>query len=696
MEEVNPSEKEVKKPETEVKGTKVLNITDSENSNDSSETLENGHGSARWVLAMGALGVVFGDIGTSPLYAIKECFYGTHAITLNQNNILGVLSLALWSLTIVVCIKYLIFVMKADNHGQGGMFALLALIPTDKKKISRHTRSVVVLAGLLGASLLYGDGIITPTISVLSAVEGIEVATHTASPVTVPITCIILFFLFYVQKFGTSKIGGIFGPVMVLWFVSIATLGLINIAKNPHVLLAINPYYAFNFFMINHIHGFIVLGAVVLCITGGEALYADMGHFGRKPIQLSWFSIVFPALILNYFGQGALLLSTPAAVSNPFYGMVPRALIYPMVLLATTATVIASQALISGVFSITRQGIQLGFFPRLNIIHTSALTEGQIYIPLVNKLMMISCIAVVIAFKESGRLAAAYGMAVTADMVLTSTVFFFVITRAWGWSLYKAIPLVGFFLCFDLSYFGANLLKFWDGGWFPAVIALFVLNIMLVWRDGRAILGTQIKTSRAREMATSNLSAISLQSIQATAHLMDTIGHTGGYGLPLDILVRELIPNSLERVSGTAVFMTVSLKGIPPVLLHHLKHNQVLHEQVILLSIKTEDVPFVRKTKIEVNEIGYGFFQIIAVYGFMETPNVPEILRMAEEFNLRIDPDATTYYLGRETLVNTGKTRMMSWRKSLFAFLSRNALSATAYFSIPPSRVVELGMQIEI
>lgn len=655
------------------------------------------HGGGIYLLALAALGVVYGDIGTSPLYALKECFHGVHAIQLSKENIFGVLSLAFWSLTIVICIKYLIFVMRADNRGEGGMFALLALIPNDKAKISKQTRSIVVLAALLGASLLYGDGIITPTISVLSAVEGLEVAVHSAKNITVPITCVILFCLFYVQKFGTARIGQIFGPIMIVWFGTLSVLGIINILHYPAIFAAINPEYAINFFLQNGFKGFLILGSVVLCITGGEALYADMGHFGRKPIQFSWFSVVFPSLVLNYFGQGALLLSNPLAVSNPFYSMVPKFLIFPMVILATTATVIASQALISGVFSITRQGIQLGFLPRLNIIHTSEEAEGQIYIPSINKLMMIACIIIVCVFRESSRLASAYGLAVTADMVLTSTVFFFVITKTWRWPLYKAMPLIGFFLIFDLAYFSANLLKFWDGGWFPFTVAMFVLNIMLIWRDGRAELGKQIKASRSKNVGTGYLSALSVQSLQqGTTHLVDSLSQGNDTGLPLDLLLGEALPNTV-RVSGTAVFMSVSLKGIPPVLLHHLKHNQVLHEQVIFLSIKSLDVPVVRKNKLEVNEIGYGFYQIKALYGFMEIPNVPDIIRRAEEFGLRTIPESTTYYLGRETLVlSPRRATMMNWRKVIFAFMSKNAQPATSYFSIPPSRVVELGMQIEI
>lgn len=667
------------------------------NTSELDENHLNGHANQSiFMLALGALGVVYGDIGTSPLYAIKECFHGIHGIALNEMNILGVLSLAFWSLTVVVTIKYLTFVMRADNHGEGGMFSLLALVPNDNKRISSQTKSIVVIAALFGASLLYGDGVITPTISVLSAVEGLNTATEAARHITVPLTCIILFALFKVQKQGTGKIGKIFGPIMVTWFITLAILGITHIVKNPHVLAAVSPYYAYEFFRINTIHAFLVLGSVVLCITGGEALYADMGHFGRKPIQLSWFIFVFPSLLLNYFGQGALLLSEPQAVENPFYSLVPKFLIIPMVFLATSATIIASQALISGAFSITRQAIQMGFFPRLNIVHTSEETEGQIFIPTVNRILMIACIAIVIVFKESSRLAAAYGLAVTTDMVITSIVFYFVITRNWRWSNYKAIPLVAFFLMFDLMYFSSNLLKFFDGGWFPFSIALTMLTIMLTWRDGRAELGRKIRAARNKEIGTSHLSALSVQSLQRTAQLSDSLAQGANTGLPLDLLLGEALPNSI-RVSGTAVFMSVSLKGIPPVLLHHLNHNQVLHEQVILLSIKSLDVPVVKDNKLEVNEIGYGFYQIKALYGFMETPNVPDIIRRAEEFGLKTEPESITYYLGRETLVITNKkSGMFRWRKSLFSFMSKNAQPATAYFAIPPSRVVELGMQIEI
>ena len=612
-------------------------------------------------LALGALGVVYGDIGTSPLYTLQTCFHGTHAISLNEINLLGVLSLLFWSLIIVVSLKYIIVIMRADNNGEGGIFALLGLLQKDKRKIPGATFSIVVLASLMGASLLYGDGIITPAISVLSAIEGLEVATEAAKPVTIPLTCIVLFLLFIFQSKGTKRIGRIFGPVMLIWFLTIAVLGIANIIKNPHVLVAMNPFYAFNFFSINHIHGFIILGSVVLCITGCEALYADMGHFGKSPIRFSWFTFVLPALLLNYFGQGALLLIKPQAVSNPFYGLVPHNLIYPMVILATAATVIASQALISGAFSLTRQAVQLGFLPRLKIVHTSSQKEGQIYIPAVNTLMMIFCIALVIAFKESSRLAAAYGIAVTANMALTSLVFFFVITKVWKWPLIKAIPLVSFFLLFDIAYFFSNLLKFLDGGWFPIVMAIIILTVMITWRDGREELAKHFKSK----------------------------------GLPLELLSDEIV-DSMERDEGTAVFMS-SLKGIPPVLAHNLKHNKILHGKVVILSIRSKHVPFLSlKNNLDIEPLGHEFYKITAWYGFMQTPNVPEIMETAKELELVTDPKTTTYFLGRESLIVGNKFKMMKWRKALFVYLSRNAHSASSFFNIPADRVIEIGMQIEI
>ncbi len=614
-------------------------------------------------LALGALGIVYGDIGTSPLYAVRECFHGTHAVALTKSNILGVLSLVFWSLTMVVCVKYVVFVLRADNQGMGGVFALLALIPLDAKKMSPRLYSAIVLVAMLGASLLYGDGVITPAISVLSAIEGLEVATEAAKPIVVPLTCAILLLLFLVQHRGTGVIGNIFGPIMIVWFIAIASLGIKAIIARPDVLGAVNPLHAFEFFATNRLHGFVVLGSVVLCITGGEALYADIGHFGRNPIRLSWLGIALPSLLCNYFGQGALLLSDPNLAFNPFYGLVPRSLIYPMVFLSTVATIIASQAMISGIFSITQQAIQLGFCPRMRVVHTSRATRGQVYIPEVNYLMMVTCIGLVLAFQKSGGLAGAYGIAVTADMGFTSILYFFVITRTWGWSFVKAIPLLVIFLMFDISYFSANLLKVLDGGWITLTIAAVVATSLATWRDGRAALAKIMLSSR----------------------------------LPVDLFLEDVAKHDTPRVRGTAVFMSVSPVGIPISLMHHFKHNQVLHEKVVLLSIRSADIPNVGDDKkIDMEDLGQGFYRIVASYGFMEKPDVPRIMSLASLQGLATDPATTSYYLSRESLLTGGDSKMTEWRKVLFAFMSRNSRTATAYFDVPPDRVVELGVQIQI
>ncbi|MCE5244043.1 MAG: KUP/HAK/KT family potassium transporter, partial [Desulfobacteraceae bacterium] len=443
-------------------------------------------------MALAALGVVFGDIGTSPLYSVKECFHGIHAIAVTEGNILGVLSLVFWSLTMVVTVKYVTFIMKADNKGEGGIYALLALIPIRDEVMSGRLRAAVVVAGIIGAALLYGDGIITPAISVLSAIEGLEVATKAAAPFVLPLTCAILLSLFLVQRNGTAGIGRVFGPVMVTWFLTIAALGVFEILEKPHILRALNPVYAYDFFAFNKLHGMVVLGSVVLCLTGGEALYADLGHFGARPIRLSWFFLACPALLLNYFGQGGLLLDQPELAFNPFYGLVPKPLLYPMVILSTVATVIASQSMITGVFSLTQQAVQLGYFPRVRIVHTSSETQGQIYVPQMNYALMIACIGLVLAFRESGALAGAYGIAVTATMGTTSILYFFVITRTWKWPLWKAVPLVSVFMIFDLAYFGANLFKVVDGGWVALTVAAVVATAMITWHDGRAELAKKM------------------------------------------------------------------------------------------------------------------------------------------------------------------------------------------------------------
>ncbi len=612
-------------------------------------------------LALAALGVIYGDIGTSPLYAVKECFHGLHAMNLSEANVLGVLSLIFWSLTMVVSIKYVTFIMVASNKGEGGIFALLALLGAAKEKKGMALLSV---CAIFGAALLYGDGIITPAISVLSAMEGLSVATEAATRFVLPLTCGILFSLFMVQRHGTATIGKVFGPVMVVWFLTIATLGLGQIIQQPAILAAVNPLHAVRFFVANRLHGMVVLGAVVLCITGGEALYADMGHFGRRAIRLSWYAMVMPALLLNYFGQGALLLANPAAASNPFYAMVPPVLLYPMVVLATMASVIASQAMISGIYSLTQQAIQLGFCPRMRIVHTSEETQGQIYLPGVNTAIMVGCLTVVLAFQESSRLAAAYGIAVTATMAITSLLYFAVLRWRWHWPLWKGLSLLLLFLCFDAAFLGANLLKIVDGGWFPLLLAAAILLSMITWRDGRAIMAEKFTAA----------------------------------ALPMDQFLDSLHLKTPHRVPGTAVFMAVSPTGTPAALLHHYEHNKVLHTLVIILSIVSVETPSVEEEeRLSIIPLGNGFHRLIARYGFMETPSVPEIARLASERGLRMPINQTTFYLGRETIVagrrNGGMLRL---RKNLFALMSRNAWNAVSFFGIPLHRVVEIGRQVEI
>ncbi len=615
-------------------------------------------------MAVGALGVVYGDIGTSPLYTVKECFHGTHAIALTPGNLLGVMSLIFWSLTMVVMIKYVIFILKADNDGEGGIYALAALFQgKGAKQVSEKTVKRLVLLGIFGAALLYGDGIITPVISVLSAVEGLNVATSAAEPFVLPISCGVLFGLFLFQSLGTERIGKVFGPIMLFWFTSIAVLGLAQILRRPEILAALDPRYAVSFFAVNRLHGIVVLGAVVLCLTGGEALYADLGHFGRGPIRLSWTVLVFPALLLNYFGQTALLLENPQATAHPFYELVPRVLLYPMVALATTATVIASQAMISGVYSLTQQAIQIGYCPRLHIVHTSGETKGQIYLPWVNTMMMIGCLGLALAFKESSRLAAAYGIAVTGTMAITTLIYYYVTRYNWGWPAWKALLPACIFLFFDLSYFGANLLKFVDGGWFAITVAVVLTVIMLTWRDGRTLLAKRNEDAR----------------------------------LPIEVILKDIQRYKLVRTPGTGAFLSVSPLGTPITLLHLLKHTESLPQRVVLMSVVSANTPYVaREDRISISDLGQGFHRLIAAYGFRETPNIPDILEIATEQGLELDTFSTTFYVNRETLLSTGKADMATWRKGLFAFLSRNAWNVTTYFGIPPNRVVELGSQVEL
>jgi KUP system potassium uptake protein len=622
----------------------------------------NVHGKTAF-LALGALGVVYGDIGTSPLYAVRECFNGMHAVAMNDVNLFGVASLIFWSLTIVVTIKYVGFILKADNRGEGGIFALLGLILGSKNRLKPKLRSALIGGGIFGAALLYGDGIITPSISVLSAMEGLEVATEAAKPFIVPLTCIVLVALFVLQKRGTSGIGRVFGPVMVLWFLTIAGLGSWEILQSPRILQALNPWHAWEFFSANHLHGFVVLGSVVLCITGGEALYADLGHFGRRAIRITWLGLACPALLLNYFGQCALLLDHPDTGFHPFYGLVPVPALYPMVALSTIATVIASQALISGAFSLTQQAIHLGFSPRVHIVHTSAEVKGQIYIPGVNYALMIACLVLVLSFRESSRLAGAYGLAVTATMGLTSALYLAAAIHVWRWPLWKALPPVALFLLFDVSYFGANLFKLFDGGWITLLVALLVTTVFTSWRKGREELKRQLFAGL----------------------------------LPLDGFLADIERHPLARVRGTAVFMTISVEGAPPTLLHHVKHNQMLHEHVVLLTLQAADVPAVAdEDRLRIEHLPSGFYRLVAWYGYMETPNVPKAMRLAACFGLPLEPTKTTFYLGRETLLINGTSSMWHWRKALFAFMSRNAANPAGYFGIPPNRVVELGAQIRL
>jgi KUP system potassium uptake protein len=611
-------------------------------------------------LALAALGVVYGDIGTSPLYAIRECFHpaSAHALALSTTNVLGVLSLVFWSLLVIVSIKYLSFIMRAENQGEGGILALLALLPKTGPSAGGKW---IVLAVLFGAALLYGDGVITPAISVLSAIEGLEVATPALRPFVIPLTVAILSALFLVQSRGTARVGGLFGPVTLLWFVAIGALGVREIARTPFILTAIDPRYAVGFFAAAPAKAFAALGAVVLVVTGSEALYADMGHFGRAPIRNTWYGVVLPALLLNYFGQGAILLRDAAAAESPFYALVPRSLHYPMVALATAATIIASQALISGAFSLTQQAVQLGYLPRMQVVHTSSQTEGQIYIPFVNGALLVACLVCVLEFRSSSALAAAYGIAVTGTMAITSLAYYVVVTRAWGWSRARALPLLVLFVAFELSFFGANATKIAQGGWFPLALAAALFVVMTTWRRGRAILASAILDRQ----------------------------------LPLESLLEDVGRSAPHRVKGTAVFLVTRLEGAPVSLLHHFKHNKTLHEAVVLLSVVTEHVPEVpRDRRLEVVRRAHGFTTVVARYGFMQRPHVPDVVEALAEYGIDVAPMRVTYFLGRDALVPTGSGKMAGWRKRLFAFVSRNARPATDYFGLPPDRVVEIGVQI--
>jgi len=615
------------------------------------------------VLSIAALGVVYGDIGTSPLYAVRESFHASYGLAVVSSNILGVLSLIFWSLILVISIKYLGVILRADNDGEGGILALASLVTPMQASADR--RKVLVVLGLFGAALLYGDGMITPAISVLSAVEGLQVATPVFERWVIPITVLILIALFAFQKRGTEGVGKVFGPVTLVWFLVLAALGLYQIAQEPSVLAAVLPTHAITFFIENGTRGFLVLGSVFLVVTGGEALYADMGHFGTRPIRLMWFAIALPALLLNYFGQGALLIRMPDAIVNPFYRMGPDWAAYPLVLLATAATVIASQAVISGSFSLAMQSVQLGYAPRLRIEHTSEEEFGQIYIPEVNWALMVACIGLVVSFGSSSALAAAYGVAVTTTMVITTVLFFVVARERWRWSMVAAGSLATLFLVVDLAFWAANLTKIPDGGWFPLVVAAVVFVLMTTWKAGRRVLAGRMK---ARE-------------------------------LPLDDFLKSLEEHLPTRVPGTAVFMFKDATGTPRALLHNLKHNKVLHEHVVCLAVVTESVPYVSpRDRARCTPRGCGFYAVVLRYGFMEDVNVPLALRDLEGCDeLRLKPMETTYFLGRETLVpGRNGSGMRRWRKHLFAFMSHNARPPAAYFRLPPSQVIEVGAQVQL
>ncbi|MDB4944231.1 MAG: Kup system potassium uptake protein [Labilithrix sp.] len=626
-------------------------------------------------LILGAVGIVFGDIGTSPLYAFKECIAGEHGLEASRANVLGVLSLIVWSLMLVVTVKYLVFVMRADNQGEGGILALLALTPP-RRRGRGQTIGFLALLVIAGAALLYGDGMITPAISVLSAVEGLGEEAASLKQYVVPITAALLLGLFAIQHRGTEKVGKLFGPVMVTWFFVIAVLGGYHLSKNLGVLAALDPRHAFAFFTVHHIKGVAVLGSVVLTITGGEALYADMGHFGAKPIRLAWLALVFPSLLLAYFGMGAIVLADPQAASNPFYAMVPRgAATYALVGLATMATIIASQALISGAFSLTNQAVQLGFFPRVTIRHTSNDAEGQIYIPEINWLLAVACIALVAWAQSSSKLAAAYGIAVTGTMGITSIAYFIVARETWKWPRWRAIGLLAFFLSFDIPFFLANAAKFLHGGYVPIIIGGAFFGVMVVWRRGRRMLADAL-----------------LAKTKPVPEFLAEFGKMGAGG-PDD-------KHHLEyRIHGTGVVMSSVADGVPPVLVHHVERLRVVHEKVVILTIVTARVPYTHRTKrTVVEELGGGFYRVVGTYGFMETPDVPALLREAQEHGLdrSVDLDDVTYFLGRETILALPSGRMGEIEETIFAVLSRNSRPATAHFKLPPDKVIEIGTQIDL
>lgn len=615
-------------------------------------------------MALAALGVVYGDIGTSPLYAVRESLHQGHGVMVSGANVTGVISLIFWSLVMVICIKYLFMVLRADHHGEGGILALTALVGGTSAGGSRKL-ALLTTVGLFGTALLFGDGMITPAISVLSAVEGLEFILPQSKPYIIPITILILGALFGMQSRGTATVGRIFGPMVLIWFATLTGLGLYEVVQEPSILGALSPHHGFTFFLRNGWHGFLVLGSVFLVVTGGEALYADMGHFGRKPIQLAWFWVAFPALMINYLGQGALLLRNPEAISNPFFLMGPRWALTWVVAIATLATVIASQALISGVFSLSMQAVQLGYLPRLEILHTSATERGQIYVPSLNWLLMFCCVGLVVGFGSSSNLAAAYGVAVTATMLITTVLFFCLLIYSWKWPVYLAASVCSVFLLIELVFFAANVVKIPEGGWFPLMIGWAIFILMSTWKIGRKLLYRLLQ----------------------------------GRTIPLQKLLDRLQDEPVNRIPGTAIFMYGNRTGTPPALLANLDHNSILHERVVLVAVETADVPTVLDAdRVEVIPVADGFYRIVARFGFMEKPELPCVLHNLDLGGIPLLVHESTFFLGRETVIprKDRLSGMSHWREKLFAIMTRNAMDATSFFALPPDRVVELGTQLEI
>lgn len=615
-------------------------------------------------LTLAALGVVFGDIGTSPLYALKEAFMNErHPLLPIEANVLGILSLIVWTLIVVVTLKYVVIVLRADNHGEGGVVALMARVVEQAKERPRK-RKIAIMLGLVGAALFYGDGVITPAISVLSAVEGLEVVTPSFKPFIVPVTLAILVALFLIQHHGTAHVGKLFGPIVCVWFVSLGAIGLYNIADHPQVLIALSPFYAAKFFLANPLMGYFALGAVFLTVTGGEALYADMGHFGKKPIRIAWLAVVLPCLLLNYFGQGALIIGNPEAATNPFFLAIPKFALIPMVMLATAATVIASQALITGAFSMTRELVQLGLCPRLTVRHTSGAQIGQVYVPFINWLLLFLVVTVVLSFQTSSNLAAAYGIAVTITMLVTSLLAFSVARRDWQWPTWMGSMVFGPLLLVELAFLASNATKILEGGWFPLVFGAIIMVLLTTWRSGRALLTERLKAEQ-----------IELKPF-------------------VDMLATE---TSMPRVPHTAVFLSPRYDSVPNALLHNLKHNFVLHENTILVTVTFQPLPRVSEgQRVLVERMGHHFYRVKVFFGFMEEPDVPAALEWCEEQGLEIEPKMVSYFLSREILLPTPGEGMALWRERIFEFMFRNASSAANFFKLPSNRVVELGSRIVI